>query len=80
MQKQMGGDASSHESCQVKVNVEFINHFGSGASNNQNESILDQFPDEKEYLEQVCENMPSEGAANHEREQKVKYLTNGVVV
>ena len=45
MQKQMGGDTSNTESCQVKVNVEFINQIGSNT-----ESILDQFPDEKEYI------------------------------
>lgn len=79
MQKQMGGDASNQESCQVKVNLEFINQFSSD-SNNVGDSILDQFPDEKEYTDQVCESMPSEAAAGHEREQKVKYLTNGVVI
>ena len=74
MQKQMSGESTS-EGCQVKVNIEFINNFESGA-----QAILNQFPDEKEYLEQVCASMPSEAAANHEREQRVKFLTNGVVV
>ena len=51
------------------MNVEFIK-----------DSILEYFPSEQEKVEALCENMPSEPAANYEREQKVKQLRDGVVV
>mmetsp|Transcript_11785 Transcript_11785/g.19891 ORF Transcript_11785/g.19891 Transcript_11785/m.19891 type:complete len:166 (-) Transcript_11785:188-685(-) len=52
---------------------------GRGASSSLNPVILDQFPDVKEQLLLYCANMGSEQAASHEKEQKVKFLLNGVV-
>ena len=75
MQKSQGADIGSGEACLIKVNVEFL-----GQASGANDLLLDQFPSEKEQLQQACDNMPSEAAAMHERENKVKYLTNGVVV
>lgn len=72
---------NSADSCQVKVNVEFIDSNFSDQSDSflTNSLLLDQFPDVKEQLEQYCANMPSEAAAQHEREQRVKFLTQGVL-
>jgi len=55
--------------------VEFI----SGFSTEVNTLLLEQFPDHKEQLEQACANMPSEAAASHEQEQRIKFLTQGVI-
>ena len=77
MQKSQGADTNAADSCQIKVNVEFIDSSFSEQSENflMNSLLLDQFPDVKEQLEQYCANMPSEAAAQHEREQKLKFLT-----
>ena len=64
----MGGESSS-DACQIKVNVDFLK-----------DSILDHYPSEKEKIEAICENMPSEPAANYERESKVKQIRDGVLI
>lgn len=80
MQKSMGGDQSL-DSCQIKVNVNFINNMFQQGEVDQlmSGALLDQFPQAKEYLEQTCASMHSEAAAQHEREQKLKFIVNGVL-
>ena len=70
MQKSQGAE-NGGESCQVKVNIEFIEN----SADPNNSILLAQFPQDREQLQLACDQMPSEAAANHEREQKVKYLS-----
>lgn len=75
MQKSQGGDSGLAESCQINVNIDFIDHFQSES----NSLLLDQYPAEKEKLLQYCQNMHSEAAAQHETEQTLKQLKHGLL-
>ena len=82
--------AGAADVCQIKVNVDFIGSaFASGAAADdgqgdgglasQNDALLEQFPDVKESLLQQVQSMPSEAAAQHEKDRKLKFLSQTAV-